>query len=151
MIAVRIGKGVTDHLPFRLSEWGMAVNVLGIGVLFLTKTQAYSNPGFVVFAGWASEQTWGIILTVIGGLRLIALIVNGTFNNVAPWSVRVRALTSFFSVFAWFCLCAGTFLSGNGQTGALTYGTHMALDIFLASFLAGHAGDIDRKIRNGGL
>jgi putative Mn2+ efflux pump MntP len=149
MIALRVVSGIANHFIMRLPEWACCLILLMFGLTLLQDGNTFEQPSFSIMAHYASEDTWGLVLTLIGALRLTALVLNGTFKWFAPWSIRIRAASATLCCFAWFCIALGLFLGNPGSTGAKTYATLLAVDMIMSIYLGGQAGKVDRGLWNG--
>lgn len=149
MIALRVVAGVANHFIMRLPEWGNAVILTMFGMTLLQTGNTFDRPDFVVMAHYATEETWGWVLVCLGMIRIFALVLNGTFEWFARWSIRIRAMTATLCCFAWFAVALSLYLANINSTGAKTYAAHLAIDMILAMHLGGQAGKVDRGIWNG--
>lgn len=149
MLTARVISGVANHFIMRLSEWTSALVLLNFGTTLLRTGVTFESPGYATMARVASEDTWGWCLLALAAVRLGALVMNGTFDWFARYSVYVRAVCASLSVFAWFligiCLLAG---NPSVPPGVGTYLTLMLTDIVMAGYIAGLAGDLERKRRD---
>ncbi|WP_406858470.1 hypothetical protein ABEG18_12920 [Alsobacter sp. KACC 23698] len=131
MIIMRLAAGVTQHFTARRSEWFMAVGLTGWGCV-VTKPSAIfaSSPAYTRMAEMAPEQIWGWGAFAIGFLRLLALIVNGTFPNTlyATVSPYVRGIAAYASCFVWASICIGLLSSPIDTPGAPIYLILFGLD-----------------------
>ena len=123
-LAVRFYYGVVDHLRLRTISWIMSLNMVVFGLILLANPDAMSLPGrTVIYADLlriASEHSWGLICVAVGGFRLVALFINGTFPTF-PWSPWMRALGSFLACLFWLQI----------ELGAIQFGELiLAVDIY---------------------
>jgi hypothetical protein len=103
---VRIVTGIQGHFPDRALEWGCAANIVWYGSKLVGPNDAWANPdawAYMLSLG-LTENQWGWVFVLIGALRLLALIINGTFDGtwysaMSPW---VRAFTAGAGATAWF-------------------------------------------------
>ncbi|HCO90949.1 MAG TPA: hypothetical protein DIT40_08250 [Alphaproteobacteria bacterium] len=72
-------------------------------------------------ARWFEESTWALLFFVIVALRLVALIVNGTFA-VFRWAPHIRLAVSILSAMAWsqLCFCFAILWIEDGRATFLT-------------------------------
>jgi hypothetical protein len=93
---------------------------------------------------------------MIGLVRLLALIVNGTFADsiYARWSPHVRGVCAFLSCGIWFPLWAGFFAVSGAPIVKLFTFTVLAIDAYNVRRVGGCREDIQgicrcRPILNG--
>jgi hypothetical protein len=74
-------------------------------------------------AQMASEETWGRLAIIIGMLRILALIINGTFPGTVygKYSPAVRGIFAFASCFVWASISIGLFASAADAPGFFIY------------------------------
>lgn len=150
MIAVRVARGVKNHFVGRNPEWLLAILCFGLGFRLLGAENTFdSSPSFAVMKSIASENHWGVGMVIIGGLRLIALTVNGTFKTFARFSPFVRTVMSMLTAFVWFAIGVGFYNANPAGWGWFTYFIVMAMDIISATLAGGDAGAVQRRLRNG--
>lgn len=149
MIVFRVVRGVFDHFMSRLPEWICTTIMMSYGLTLLAPPDTFDGPAYTVMRHYASENTWGMSLTALSSVRLVALIINGTFPAFAKWSVRFRALCASLGCFGWFCVALGLFLATPWAPGARTYTALLLTDVIVAIYLGGQAGKADRGIWNG--
>lgn len=122
-----------------------------MGAIVYAPGDTVTTPAWVVIQMIASEQTWGVCALFISGLRLIALIMNGTFWQT--WYVRlsphVRAVMAFLSCFVWLQISIGLFKGGAISTGLAIYPLLLALDLYNGMSASHDAGAMDRMRRDG--
>lgn len=81
----------------RMTEWIWAILMClwGIGLL-LAPAEAFQLPAYHVFQMLMDKNEWGSFLAVLGGLRIVGLIVNGARKRVTPWIRMISAGIGFF-------------------------------------------------------
>lgn len=153
MIVLRLAHGIRSHFPARVSEWALAAALTTWGYILLLPQDTFAiSPAYRHMAAMASETKWGSAAVTIGGVRLLALIINGTFAET-PYgkiSPHVRGLTAFFSCFAWVQILIGLLGSGDAVPGIGIVFWVLVLDIYNTVRAFGDAGDVDRVRKNGG-
>lgn len=149
MIAIRIISGVVDHFAVRLAEWLCTLILLFFGLTLLRAGNSFENPSFVVLAAYADEDAWGCIIFAIAALRLLALILNGTFSWSARISLIVRSACATLCIGVWFALSVGIYLAGSSAPDSRTYAMLMLADVFLAAYTAGRTGAQFRAAAHG--
>jgi hypothetical protein len=94
-IVLRVGRGIAEHFPIRVSEWIMLVPLLGwANTLTVDQATFDKSTSFLEMARWADEMTWGWVCFLAAFLRLAALVVNGTFKASFPYSPHLRGFAS---------------------------------------------------------
>lgn len=135
MVIVRIVTGIKSHFHTRAGEWFCTAVMLWWGVVLLLPGETFaSSPSFTGLAAIWSEVWWGLVCLIVGTVRLIALILNGTFAHTryGHFSPHVRAAMAFASCFVWFQIVYGLFASmaiTPPSTGTGTYLLILALDV----------------------
>lgn len=149
MIALRVVKGMTSHFAGRWPEWVLAILLFAMGCKLLSPTEVFqSSPGFRSMTEFGTETQWGFFLVSIGGVRILALAINGTFSCLARWTPIARAAFALLSGFAWFSIAIGLYVSNPTSWAHLTYSALLVMDILNAIFASGDAGATERKYRN---
>lgn len=151
MIIVKLAGGIRDHFPARASEWGFAALLLWIGYfLAVTPGTFVTSAGYAGLAALADEATWRIVCFVVGSLRLLALVINGTFATTwyGRWSPHVRGACAFLSCGVWLPLMWGFLLSErplliNGFVGVV-----LAIDVYNIRRVWADAGRSDQAVVN---
>lgn len=153
-LPTRIFLGITDHFPARRSEWVLAFVMMVWGYILLRPEPTFTNSvaWSQMTAIW-SEQVWGWLAVSIGGFRVAALVINGTFSNswYGRWSPHVRAVASFLSCFLWFQIVFGLIGSGAVTTGLAVYPGLFILDAMNIVAASKDAAGMDRAVSDGGL
>lgn len=119
------------HFVARQLEWFSA------GVLWAWGSYVILNPG--LFHGSmapslrgllaiAAQEYWGYGAFLAGNIRLVALFINGKWG-LTP---LIRVATSFMSVFVWFWVSVGLYLSHTPQAEYVIYGGLLIADIISA-------------------
>lgn len=149
MIVVRVAKGISDHFPIRLSEWALATILVNWGWILLrpSNPDIFSTyPLFEFLSRIASENVWGCACLIIGLLRFVALILNGTFHEF-KFSPHIRSLTSTLSCFLWAQITLGT-LNVPVPTGLAVYPVLLMVDMYNTWKSASEAGAYYRTKNN---
>ena len=101
MIVLRITRGIAAHFPIRLTEWLMCYPAFLMGAVLVLQPEMFdTSPSFATVAKWGDESAWASVVLSCAALRLIALVVNGTFKAFR-FSPHLRALSSFVGVLFW--------------------------------------------------
>ena len=150
-LVVRIVRGVGDHFTARASEWALGAILIGWGYILSLPRETFHDETFEMMARLAPEWLWALAAILAGTFRILALLVNGTFQDTgySRWSPHVRAGMALVSCFFWLQI-ALSFLVGNptGQ-GLAVYPILLALDFFNAYRASRDAWLSDEGMRNG--
>ena len=129
---IRIVTGIARHLPERGLEWVMAVNIIWWGWKITAPDPQWANPvAWEFMLSWGlSEEGWGWLCVIIGAIRLLALVINGTFADtwysaLSPW---VRACTAGMGAIVWFMVFLS--VSAANTSGAGIYQLPLILDLW---------------------
>lgn len=148
MLIARVAYGVKDHFLSRWFEWVLAAMILNFGWTLLRPGATFdTSHSFDVMARFANEITWGICLTLIGGLRLTALVINGSIERFKVASPYVRSACSGLSVFVWLSISLGVYASGQPVPGGGTYFGIMIAEIIVCWIVAQQAGAAELTYR----
>ncbi|WP_342361427.1 hypothetical protein [Terrarubrum flagellatum] len=116
MIILRLARGIHKHFPARRSEWALGAMLFSLGAILLHPDNLFdSTPLYHGLKLIASEKVWGWGCFLVGFVRLIALILNGTFADTAysRWSPHVRGAMAFLSCFFWAGITIGIFYAAD--------------------------------------
>lgn len=152
VMARQILHGVQSHFPARAGEWALAAMLIDWGCRLLRHDIIFDNaPAFRQMASIFAENTWGWIAVTVGFLRIVSLIVNGTFPHTwyGRWSPHVRCAMSFLSVGCWSLIALGIAKSGINSTGLSIYPYLAAFDIWNAYRASQDAAKMDRALLDG--
>jgi hypothetical protein len=149
MIILRMARGVTDHFPARRPEWVLAAMLAGWGVILGMPTSNVFElvPAFSGLKAIASEVIWAWICLLLGSIRLLALIVNGTFYTTAygRFSPHVRGALAFLSCFIWTAISVSTYSSELATTGLVIYPGLLFLEFTNVMAAVQDAAEVDRS------
>ena len=134
MIVGRLARGVWQHAGVRFTEWLGAAPLIGIGFVLWDEYDVFGvSPTFAVMEQWASEATWANALLAAGLMRLIALIINGSFPQLFRHSPTMRFIASWIAMMAWAAVALGMFSAwrefGGSPTGWVMYGSWSVLEL----------------------
>jgi hypothetical protein len=111
----RFIRGMTDHFRLRAPAWIMSLILFGLGTALLKNPNVFTHDVKAyqyVFLNRVFDQTvWAILCVTVGGARIVALIINGTFRSF-PWSNHIRSIGAFLSCFLWFQIALGVWTEG---------------------------------------
>lgn len=143
---LRVYRGVRHSFPTRWLEWLMAIFIIVWGANFLGVV-ADTDPAVAVKSAWHSMTfwaplpVWACLMITVGGLRLLALAINGTFADTiySQYSPIVRAGGAFVGGIIWAFVALSALKAGTQSS--ITYPTIMIIEWFMAYFVFGEAGD----------
>lgn len=150
---IRVVTGIQRHLPERGLEWVMAFTLLWWGWKITDPSEQWSNHvAWEFMTSFLTEEAWGWLCVLIGGLRILALIVNGTFADtwysaVSPW---VRGITAGVAAIIWFMIYLS--VSAANSSGSGIYQLPLVLDLWCSLRVLFAIGRSTKKAtRNAGL
>lgn len=139
--------GLRKHFDARSLEWFIGIYLCAWGAYVILHPGMFTQSGAGrVFSGLLDlgpQEVWGFGAFVVGGIRLTALFINGTWG-LTP---LIRVATSFLSVFVWFWVCVGLYRSGMPQTGLIVYPGFVLADMFSAFRAASDAYEAEAMRR----
>jgi hypothetical protein len=113
MILVHSWKSLQTTFQTRAMEWFFALCLVSLGLIFLFNHAAFAtNPAWRAMARFADQETWTLACLLVGGARLVALMINGLWFRTPA----VRALMALLSCFFWWQIAVGLF--SNAGIGA---------------------------------
>lgn len=136
---------IAKSFPVRVCEWLLAGIAVSWGIAaWNMSTEEWANPIFLGMARMADQHTWGALVSMVGILRVIALVRNGGWSP----SPHLRAAGAFIACFAWAQISLGLFSSGITSTGMAVYPWLLMADIYNV-FRASHDARLsDERGRN---
>ncbi len=148
-LGLRIWYGVADHFAARVADWFLATMVLSMGILFFRRDGIFGSfPEFYLpLSRLASQHVWAWACTIIGGTRLIALFINGTFPYFR-WSPHLRFVMAVMSAVIWLQVALGLMMSGVAVLGAALVPYLALFDLYNAFLSASEAGCVERALRH---
>lgn len=146
IVKVRFGA----HFAVRLGEWFSGVILASMSVLMFCAVGMFdrSSTYFSGLSAFGSQPVWGSIFAVFGGVRLVALWINGR-KPITPF---IRMTLAFLSCFVWWQLAISLFASGIPGLGWALVPWLLALEmynVFRSSADAREVFDRSRADRNG--
>jgi hypothetical protein len=154
MVILRVISGVKKHFRIRVSEWALATATLLWGSILLGPSDTFgSSKAYTAMASLAGENIWGMGAVIIGGLRLTALLINGSFGETwyGTFSPHIRAICSFANCFLWFEIIIGLMGSNIIVLGFAIYPVMLFLDIWNVMQATTDAALTDKARRYGGV
>jgi hypothetical protein len=117
---IRIVTGIRDHFESRVTEWIMGASITWYGLRLVGPENAWSNPE--AWAGMTrimSEDAWGWVCIGLGLIRLVALVINGTFANTAysRFSPHVRGVSAVLGAGFWFMVFLSVSVASTSGSG----------------------------------
>ncbi|RSC38575.1 hypothetical protein EGT36_16340 [Agrobacterium sp. FDAARGOS_525] len=83
----------------RMTEWFMALHMIGFGWVLLLPTQTFNLPQFHTFRElFPSEPFLGWLMAIVGCLRIIGLVINGAKEKVTP---QIRQFSAGVGCIIW--------------------------------------------------
>jgi hypothetical protein len=134
------------HFDTRAVEWMSAFMLTAWGSYVILHPGVFSGPLAPAFTGMsriAPQEVWGFTSFLIGFIRIVALFING------QWGLTpiIRVATSFMSVFVWFWLSVGLYLSTVPAPGLVLYLGLMMSDMYSAFRAASDAYEAEAMKR----
>jgi hypothetical protein len=132
------------HFDARSLEWFMGIYLIFWGAYVLLHPGMFQ--GNVIFHGFLKlfpQEFWGLGAFAVGGIRLVALFINGQWELTPV----IRVVTSFLSVFVWFWVCVGLIGANEPQTGLIIYPGFVLADMFSAFRAASDAYEAEAMKR----
>lgn len=151
---IRIITGVRDHFPARVAEWALAALFVDFGRRLLSYDGVFSNgvawQGLEYQArqlGQTDPQAfWGVVILIIGAIRLMALAINGTFKDTiySRYSPHVRGFMAILSSFILLQMCLSQ-AAVPSSTGNSAYSILLVLDVWCIFHAWGDSKRADMK------
>lgn len=134
-------KSIREHFKLRFSEWIIGLMLLLWGVTLLINTSLFEvyPAAFNSMSDITTQKIWGIMAIGIGLLRLIFLIINGTWRR----SAHLRAIGSGLSACIWTVVWSSYLNSDTLLPGLWSVGALIALDLFSLWYAAEDAKHSD--------
>lgn len=125
-MSISVLVSIQHRFAGRILEWYVATQLLMWGIILLAPAESFTASG--AFADFPiPEERFGIIMLLLGIIRLGALIVNGAVPNVTP---LVRVGGAFLGCGVWFYISMN--LSASGHLGTWIAAWPLA---FIAEFI----------------
>lgn len=151
MLILRVVHGVSSHLEARASEWALGFMLLIWGIQLLQPGDLFAiSPAYDILAEIMPENVWGFACFLVGGSRLVALLINGTFADTAysRYSPHVRAAMAVLSAFFWLNIAISVAVGRPGGTGMAIYPVLLLLDLYNAYRSSGDARQSDEDAKH---
>lgn len=137
-IAVLLCLDVKEHFRTRATSWIMSFNIFGMGLILIVNPTFLNGDvrahSYVYLLTIMPQWAWAIWCVGVGLMRIVALVINGTFPRL-PWMAHVRLAGAFLSCFLWFNLMLGVWVRG-GWTFAVPMFTSMIAFELLSTYVA---------------
>jgi hypothetical protein len=139
-----------SHFGLRLGEWLSGFVLTSIALLMFCATDMFerSPEYFSGLIAFGSQVAWGIVCTIFGGVRLVALYINGR-KRITPY---IRMILAFLSCFVYWQLAISLFASGVPGLGWALVPWLLVVEmynVFRSSVDAREVFDKSRAERNG--
>jgi hypothetical protein len=134
------------HFEARAVEWCSAFILAAWGADLILHPGLFTGitaPVWQAHLVLADQEVWGFGAFTAGGIRVVALFINGRWG-LTP---LIRVATSFLSVFVWFWVAVGLFLAGFANTGVVVYTGLMLADMYSAFRAASDAYEAEAMKR----
>lgn len=134
MIILRLVGGIREHFGMRVTEWIMTASLFAWSAVLATSGERFAaSPAFAQLARYGDGVFWSNICLVAAFVRLVALVINGTFRQF-QYSPHGRAVASMLACIFWGQIVLAVtlaYLAGNSLgTGTIAYGTFMAIEMW---------------------
>jgi hypothetical protein len=146
-VVARVMGGASHNITLRIGSWFLSMMLTSWGLLLLIHPILFLGPGYIGLIRLAPEVVWGWSAMTIGLIRLVALIINGTFISFR-WSPHVRFVMDVLSCFIWFQITLGFAAAGTG-TGLAIYPFLFLFDAYNSMLAASEAGVVERRYADG--
>ena len=136
----------------RACEWMLAIIMLQLGIVLAPPFDTFAiTTSFGELSRIADEKTWAWITATAGGVRVIALTINGAFRPMA----HLRVALAIASALVWFQITISILESGVLPSTLAIFPVFVAFEFINAVRAASDAGKADaqahRGSRNGGV
>lgn len=101
---IHTAAGIGRRFPYRVAEWQLAGAMFISGFILLRSGTTFDLPPYAAIRDIATETTWGWAFLLIGTLRCVVLIINGSRPR---GSAHCRAALSIICAGFWVFLIAG--------------------------------------------
>lgn len=104
MIIVKLQR----HFPHRIAEWICAVMMFSWGIACANvPAETWAMPMYSGLRNIMPQGSWAAFALLIGGGRIVALIINGAYCRTPHF----RALGAFLAIFLWLPIAFAVFFS----------------------------------------
>lgn len=103
MITVYSWHSLRQTFEARASEWALAFMTFSLGVVSFFNVDLFADFRFSNLARVADQTTWAWGFLLVGGFRLSALFINGSYWRTP----QIRSIFAFLTCFVWFQLALG--------------------------------------------
>lgn len=122
----------------RMMEWFYAVHLALFGYVLLLPTETFNQPAFQAFRELVpSEVFLGWVMLLVGCLRIVGLVINGSLKNVTP---QIRQVSAAVGCLVWTGISYGFASSDVVSTWVAIY----------PLFIVGELVNINRAARDQG-
>lgn len=150
MILLRTIAGIVDHWPMRRHEWTMGFGAIAMSAALSLQQDMFDLARhYATLQTWTTEETCADIFFLCGAARIVALVVNGTFDGFSH-SPHLRVASAIIGTFLWG-LFSYSFLETYWSTSAATslgpfvaYGVAAAVELTNVRSAAADLGALAR-------
>ena len=131
------------HFAARQIEWYNSFMLFLWGSYVLLHPGLFHDPYYRGMTLFSPQELWGYAAALVGSTRAVALFINGKWG-LTP---AIRVATCFTSVFMWFWICVGLYLSSTDRASTIIYCGLMVCDIISAFRAASDAYEAEANRR----
>lgn len=120
-IYLRAAHDIREHFPQRVTEWIMTIIAMG-GFSYALATEPNTfevGRAFRILAQYGDEKFWSSICASVFIVRLVALVINGTFKDRFPYAPHMRAYASFLACIFWGFIVVGVLMAHINEGATL--------------------------------
>lgn len=137
-------QAIRSHFKHRFAEWIVGIALLLWGTIVLFSAGLFESTDiFQNMQKLASQEFWGFVAMFVGGLRIVFLVINGTWRR----SAHLRAIGSGLSACIWGAIWSSYATLDNVVPNLATIGALLALDIYSLWFAAADAKHSDLRTK----
>ena len=146
----RLLRGAMHHLALRIGDWFMSSIVLSLGLVLLTHREMFDvHPQYIFLKQYGSVGSWGWACVTVGGARVAALFVNGTFRSFR-FSPHMRFAMATLTCFLWFQITLGLIATHTPTMTLALFPNLLLFDLYNVFLAASEAGVVERRYKNAG-
>ena len=137
-------KAIKDHFKLRFAEWAVGIGLFAMGVTLACNPGLFqSNYLFSGMLKLGSQLQWMLACFTIASIRLVFLVINGTWRR----SAHLRAVGSGLSALIWTAMWGSYVTLGVALPILAILGILIALDIYSLWYAAEDAANSDVKTK----
>ena len=132
LIIVSMIHGIAGHFPVRVTCWVLSAILLNMGFVLVGRPDFFHEQKVYLFmARVGSPEFWGITCILLGILRVLSLIINGTVPWF-HWTPHMRSGLATLSCLIWFQFTIGFLTTPLSGLGVAVYPFLLLLDFYNA-------------------